>query len=46
MKGVEIFLSNQKGEFELAEKHYESGIAKSTLLDGMGIDLKDIFQRP
>lgn len=46
MKGVEVFLLNQKGEFEITAKHYESGAAKSAILGGMEIDLKDIFQRP
>ena len=44
MKGVEIFLLNQKGEFELTAKHYDTGTVKSTLLAGMEIYLKDIFQ--
>ena len=46
MKGVELFLLNQKGEFEIASKYYETGMVKSVILNGMEIDLKDIFKTP
>ena len=44
MKGVEIFIPTPKGEFELSSKCYETGVAKSILLAGLEIDLKDIFR--
>ncbi len=44
MKGVEIFILTPKGEFELSSKCYETGVAKSRLLAGLEIDIKDIFQ--
>ena len=44
MKGVELFIPTQKGEFELSSKWYETGVVKSTVLAGLEIDLKDIFR--
>src|SRR3989338_7568154 len=44
MKGVDVFLLKSNGEFELSSKYYEAGIVKSIILDGLEIDLKEIFQ--
>lgn len=44
MKGVEVFLLNPNGEFELSSKCYEAGGVKSIILDGLEIDIKEIFQ--
>ena len=44
MKGVDVFLLKSNGEFELSSKSYEAGIVKSIILDGLEIDLKEIFQ--
>mgnify|MGYP001583726496 FL=1 len=44
MKGMEIFLLKPNGEFELSSKRYEAGAVKSIIIDGLEINLKEIFQ--
>jgi len=44
MRGVEVFLLNDKGEFSLSLKVYEKGTIKSTVLRGFEFSIDEIFK--